>query len=186
LRYTATGAFGCIPETLSEDVLFPHIHPFAPPGKTMLQLIDRDGTLRIDVFRTCGVTMQRAVEMDLPFGRMQIVSLEDLVAIAARLLLDLAEGLPVASKHARDYLRFAELAGPEGMEAAWRDHRKPMHPMTFRETNTVLENLIPGHAGLLIAPQYSRDTSVVCPQCAATGAFELAGPKLVVSLLGYC
>lgn len=33
-------AFDCIPETLARDFLFRHVHPFVPPGKTMMQLID--------------------------------------------------------------------------------------------------------------------------------------------------
>jgi hypothetical protein len=179
-------AFECIPGTLSEDFLCRHIHSLAPPGKTMLQLIERDSALRIDVFRACGETMSRTIRVDSPSGPMQMAASEDLVARAARLLLDLAEGVPVASKHARDYLRWVELVDSAGMEAAWQDHRKPMHPITFRETKDALRDLIPAGASLLIAPQYSQDPNQVCPLCAPTGAFQLADPKVVLSLLGYC
>jgi hypothetical protein len=181
-----TDAFVCIPETLSQDFLFRHVHPAAPPGKTMLQAIDRENALRADVFRAYGDTMKRNVRVDLAFGRMQVVSLEDLVARAARLLLDLAEGRPVASKHARDYLRFIESVSSERIEAAWQDHRKPMHPATFRETKGVLQDLILTSASLLIAPNYSQDPNQVCPQCAPRRSFQLADPKVVLSLLGYC
>jgi hypothetical protein len=179
-------AFGCISETLPGDFLLRHIHPFDPPGKTMLQLIDPDTALRIDVFRACGQTMSRAVRVDLPFGPLQLVSLEDPVARAARLLLDLAEGVPVASKHARDYLRFAELVDSAQAETAWRDHRKPMHPMTFGQTNRVLQDLIRHHRNLLITPEYSKDPREVCARCMPTAAFPLADPHVVLSLLGYC
>jgi hypothetical protein len=172
-----TTAFSDIPETLAEDFLFRHVHPFAPPGRTLLQLIDGDNALRIDVFRACGQTMSRAVPM---------VSLEDLVARAARLLLDLADGAAVASKHARDYLRFVESVDPAAMEAVWRDHRKPQQSATFGEAKAILQDLIPRSASLLITPEYSQDPSEVCPLCAPTGAFQLADPKLVLSLLGYC
>jgi len=179
-----TGAFGCIPETLCADFLFRHIHPFASPGKILLQLIDVESVLRIDIFRACGETMQRTIQQDI--WPMQIVSLEDLVARAARLLLDLAEGVLVASKHARDYLRFVELVDPARMEVAWLDHRKPMHPATFREAETMLQDLIPANASLLITPKYSQDFGEVCPLCATTGAFQLADPQVVLSLLGCC
>src|SRR6266481_3400611 len=59
-------AFECIPETLARDFLFRHIHPFDPPGKTMLQFVDPDSALRMDVFRACGGTMTRTVRLDLP------------------------------------------------------------------------------------------------------------------------
>jgi hypothetical protein len=175
-------AFTSIPETLSQDFLFRHIHPAAPPGKTILQLIDPDAALRVDVFRACGQTMQRVITL----AQLRIASLEDLVARTARLLLDLAEGVPVAPKHARDYQRFAELAGAEEMEAAWRDHRKPLHPTTFQATKCLLQDLIPASGHLLIAPEYSRDPNEAYSRCAPTGAFQLADPKLVLSLLGYC
>jgi hypothetical protein len=181
-----TNLFDCIPETLSQDFLFCHIHPFTPPGKTLLQFIDRDAALRIDIFRACGETMQRAIHIDLTFGTMQIVSLEDLVTRAAGLLFDLANGVPVPSKHARDYIRFVEFASTGEMEVVWRDHKKATHPMTFREAKDALHELIPAKAGLLIKPQYSQDPNEVCPRCEPTRAFQLADPKDVLSLLGYC
>lgn len=88
-----TGTFIGIPETLSQDFLFRHVHPFAPPGKIMLQLIDGDAALRIDVFRASIDTMNRVA--------LQMASLEDLVARAARLLFDLAQGVPVARSSTR-------------------------------------------------------------------------------------
>jgi hypothetical protein len=181
-----TGGFGCIPGTLSQDFLFRHIHRFASLGKTMLQLIDPAAALRIDIFRACCETMSRAIRVELPFGPLQVVSLEDLVARAGRLLLDLAEGVLVASKHARDYLRFVELTSSIKMEAVWQDHKKPFHPTTFRETNGLLQDLIPRSGRLLITPQYSQDPNQACPQCEPTGGFQLADPKVVLSLLGYC
>lgn len=167
-------AFDSIPETLADEFLFRHVHPFDPPGKTLLQLVDPESALRIDVFRACGQTMRRASG---------VVSLEDLVARAARLLLDLADGVPVASKHARDYLRFVDLVDAE---TAWQDHRKPTHPLTFREADRSIRELIRIHPGLLITPEYSNNTGEICPRCVPTAAFQLADPNVVLSLLGYC
>jgi hypothetical protein len=69
--------------------------------------------------------------------------------------------------------------------AAWRDQRKPNQPATFEETNTLLLALIPVCQNLLITPDYSKDTEEVCPRCAPTGAFHLADPNVMLSLLGY-
>jgi len=181
-----TGSFDYIPETLADDFLFRHIHPLDPPGKIMLQFIDPNSPMRIDVFRADGATMDRTCSQDLPSGTLQLVSVEDLVAREARLTLDLAQSVPVPSKHARDFLRLMQLVDPVQVEAAWLDHRKPMHPLTFAETNRLLLDLIPAHPELLMAPDYSNDTEAVCKRCKATSAFRLSDPKVVLSLLGYC
>jgi hypothetical protein len=181
-----TDSFDFIPETLANDFLFRHIHRFEPPGKTMLQFIDPDSALRMDLFRACGATMTRTVRLDLPYGAIQLVSLEDLAARTARLVLDLAEGIPVLSKHARDFFRLVDLVEPEEVEAVWQDHRKPNHPLTFEETNGLLHCLIPNHQELLVTAKYSKDTEGVCPRCSPTATFQLANPNVILSLLGYC
>jgi len=179
-------AFDCIPRTLAGDLIFRHIHPFDPPGKTLLQSVDPDTALRIDVFRAYGATIRRASPMELPFGRFRVIALEDLVARAARLALDIAVGVPVPSKHARDFLRLVALVDPNQVETAWRDHRKPAHPATFDEANSLLHELIPARPDLLITPEYSKDTEAVCPRCAPTQAMHLADPNAVLGLLEYC
>lgn len=175
-----------IPEILAEDFLFRHIHPLDPPGRTMLQAIDRESALRIDVFRVYGAAMSRTSNLDLSTGTIQLISLEDLVARAARLALDLAAGVPTPSKHVTDFQRLAELVDPAEMETVWCDHRKPEHPVSFEETNRLLHRLIPVCHDLLITPDYSKDTEKVCPRCRTTSAFRFADPKLVLSILGYC
>src|SRR5271166_452070 len=161
-------SFESIPATLAEDFIFRHIHPFDPPGKTLLQSVDPDTAVGIDVFRAYGGTIQRASPMDLPWGTFQVISLEDLIARAARLALDVAAGVPVPSKHARDFLRLAARAASGDVETAWQDHRKPAHPATFDEASRLLHELIPTRPDLLITPEYSKDTEAVCPRCAPT------------------
>lgn len=179
-------AFECIPESLARDFLFRHIHPFDPPGKTMLQLIDVDTSLRIDVFRADGAIMTRATSVEGPSGPFRVISVEDVLAHEARLLLDLDAKVPVPAKHAGDYLRLAELVKSSNMEAAWQDHRNPTHPMTFGETNTLVKRLIASRRNLLISPDFSKDADEICRRCVPTPPFQLADPKVVLSLLGYC
>jgi len=38
-------SFDHIPASLASDFLFRHIHPFDPPGRTMLQFIDAESAL---------------------------------------------------------------------------------------------------------------------------------------------
>jgi hypothetical protein len=178
-------SFDCIPDTLGDDFMFRHIHPLDPPGKTMLQFIDPDSALRIDVFRAYGATLSRTSRLDLPSGAIQLISLEDLVARAARLALDLAGEVPTPSKYARDFLRLLELVSLAEVETAWQDQRKPNQPALFEETATLLQHLIPARQNLLISPDYSKDFEEVCTRCGPTAAFQLADPDVVLSLLGY-
>src|SRR5215471_2081917 len=172
-------AFEYIPETLARDFLFRHIHPFDPPGKTMLQLVDADTSLRVDVFRADGGILRRAISIDFPFGPLRVISLEDVVAHGARLLLDLDASVPVAAKHANDYLRLEKSVKTSNMETVWQEHRKPTHPMTFGETDTFVKRLISTRGSLLITPDYSKDAAEVCHRCVPTPPFQLADPKVV-------
>jgi hypothetical protein len=156
-------AFDCIPETLARDFLFRHVHSFDPPGKIMMQLVDADSSLRVDLFRADGGIMNRAIPVDLPSGPLRVISVEDVVAHAARLLLDLDASVLVPAKHADDYLRLEELAKSSNMETAWQDHRKPTHPIIFWETNTLIKGLIATRRNLLISPEYSKDTARSVP-----------------------
>jgi hypothetical protein len=117
-------AFDCIPATLARDFLFRHVHPFDPPGKTMMQLVDADTSLRVDLFRADGGIMSRAISVNLSSGPLRVSSIEDVIAHTARLLLDLDASVPVPAKHASDYMRFAEFVNSSNMETAWQDHRK--------------------------------------------------------------
>jgi hypothetical protein len=151
-----------------------------------MQLVDADTSLRVDLFRSYGGIMGRTIWVDLPPVRFQMISVEDVVARTARVLLDLGAGLPVPAKHAADYLRLAELVESSTVETVWQDHRKPTHPRTFRETNTLITGLISSCRNLLVRPEYSKNTTEICPRCVRTSPFPLADPNVVLWLLGYC
>jgi hypothetical protein len=152
----------------------------------MMQLVDAETSLRVDVFRADGGIMSRAISIHVPSGPLRVISVEDVVAYEARLLLELDASVPVPAKHAGDYLRLAELVKSSNMETAWQDHRKPTHPMRFGETNTLVKRLLTTRRNLLISPEYSKDTAEICRRCVPTPPFQLADPKVVLSLLGYC
>jgi hypothetical protein len=175
-----------IPVSLSEKFLVRHLHPFAAPGKTIVQFVDPDTATRIDIFRACGGIANRSTPVELPAGMLNVLSTEDLVARGARLLLDIGKGIPVAHKHARDYSRLLGFADVFGLETAWEDHRKPDQPPTFGEARELIDELMQAHSDLLIDPEYSQDSDAACEQCVAFGGFRLADPKVVLSLLGYC
>jgi hypothetical protein len=181
-----TREFEGIPTSLAGEFLFRHVHPLDPPGKTILQLIDGQTSLRVDVFRAYGSTMSRTTNAELGSIAVRLISLEDLTSRAARLVLDLRAGQQVEQKHASDYLRMATLVDASQVEVAWSDQRRPTDPITFREANSLLRDLIPARSSLLSTADYSQDTRATCPRCLPSPPFELADPDLVRSLLGYC
>jgi hypothetical protein len=185
IDFVAAG-FDCAPATLAGDFLFRHVHPLDAPGKTILQLVDVETALRIDLFRAYGAIMTRTRPLRFPFGPIKLISGEDVLARAARLLLDLRGGIPVAAKHASDYLRLEPLMQTLDLEVAWQDHRKPDHPVMFCDANTLVRGLLSTHRNLLITPDYAKDATRICSRCVPTTAFSLADPQLVLSLLGYC
>jgi hypothetical protein len=181
-----TDSFDSIPATLADDFLFRHVHPFDAPGKTLLQMVDPETAVRIDVFRACGRTMDRLIALEILSNSFRLISLEDLLARMARLTMDLAERVTTPAKYATDFSRLTELASPERVEAAWMDHRKPRHPASFPEARRQLEALIPAHPELLIDSDYSHDLDALCSRCVPGSVFQLADPRAVLTLLGYC
>ena len=112
--------------------------------------------------------------------------MEDLIARAARLSLDLANGVPVPAKHAADFLLLSTMLGPRDAQSAWCDHRKPDQPESFAEVRKILTELIPNERDLLVTPEYSKDVNARCERCVSTTAFPLANPRAILSVLGYC
>jgi hypothetical protein len=180
-------SFDHLPSSLADDFLFRHIHPFDPPGKTLLQCIDADTRIRIDVFRAYGAIMNRSHPMQLgETETIRVLSLEDLVARLARLSLDLADGIPTPSKYVTDFLRMEALVEPGKVESVWAEHRKLEHPKSFTDAANLLKNLAVSRPELLVSPSYSQNVEDSCSRCVSTSSFQLAPPRLVVSLLGYC
>jgi hypothetical protein len=179
-------SFDDIPKTLAGDFLFRHVHPHDAPGKTLLQSVDPETSVRVDFFRACGNTMARAIRIEIEDIELPIVSVEDLAARTARLCMDVLSGTPVPAKHARDFIRLLPLVKPDAIELVWQEHRKPDHPGPFAEASKLLIDSIGARKNLQIVPEYSRDPDRRCHRCEATEAFPLADARHILSLLGYC
>jgi hypothetical protein len=179
-------SFEYVPESLSRDFLCRHIHPFDPPGKTLAQFVDAETKIRIDVFRACGSTVRRAKPVELSLGAVLVISLEDLIARLVRLVLQLTEGISVASKYAHDLIRMLKLLNPDAAEPAWLDHRRPQHPAVFREACGIALELIETRPHLLVVPEYSKNTAEPCPRCVSSDRFRVLDPALMLSTMGYC
>jgi hypothetical protein len=130
--------------------------------------------------------MNRAYSVQSEFGAIHVLSFDDLIARAARLTLPLSRRQPVLSKHARDFLRLANVANLEGAERAWPQHRRVGDPESFQKTATLLLHAVHNGADLLMNPTYSKNISEDCSRCAAVDGLELANRKTILSVLGYC
>jgi hypothetical protein len=179
-------SFHAIPETLSDFLLFRHVHPQDPPGKTLLQSVDPETALRIDFFCVCEPVLSRSMSLELCDSEARLISIEDLTARTARLCLDLASGRPIPAKHARDFLRLLPLIEMGLTDEVWPEHRKPNHPRSFKAAATLLVDLISARRELQTVPTYSRDPQATCTRCQPSAAFPLADVRQVLALLGYC
>ena len=179
-------SFESIPGCLAETFLFRHIHPKAPEGKTLLQLVDPEAALRIDVFRACGASIARSRQVGFETCSVQLISVEDLAARTASLVMDLELGKEVPLKHARDFERLAGAIEFDRIEIAWKDHRKDSDPETFREAAARIPGLLRSRRDLLVIPEYSQDAHSMCPKCEDTGPFRRESPAKILSILGYC
>jgi hypothetical protein len=179
-------SFTDVPDTLMRGFLVRHLHPKAPAGKMVAQLVDSDDVLRIDIFSAYGATLARSQVHTNAFGALPVVSVEDLAARNASLLMGLERGQEVARKHAEDFEWLAEFADPHGVEIAWRDHRKASDPPSFKEARERIRDLVKSGADLLVIPAYSQDAHAICPKCEEVGAWRLASGQEIIAVLGYC
>jgi hypothetical protein len=179
-------SFESIPEAIGSELLLRHVHPHDPPGKIMLLGVDPETGVRVDVFRAYGMEMERTSPVEIATLAVRTISVQDLVARHARLNWDLAEGIPVAPKYARDFLRLIELVTTDEVERIWQEHRKFPSPESFAETALELRRTIASQSDLLIPPTYSTKVDEVCQRCQGGGAFPLCDPRQILSILGYC
>jgi hypothetical protein len=179
--------FGSIPNALAGGFLVHHVHPKAPPGKLLVQLVDPDRGLRIDLFRAFGASLSRANTLHDPLSKLKrVLSIEDLAArYTSHVYGQLREGRPVEGKHAESFLRLAsfETFGNVELETAWHDHRQSLTE-SFFEARERAKDLLRHHPELLFHQKYS-DKVLPCDRCQDYGAFQRDEPALIVNSLGY-
>jgi len=176
--------FDAIPPALVDGFLLNHIHPHAPEGKTLLQVIDRANALRVDLFRAFGTTMSRATVLDDQTGSLRVVSVEDLVArTTAHVYGQLQNGLEIDPKYVRSFMRLADLGRPTESIHAWDDHRQDVR-LTLKEATRSAHELLRQHPELVVPDEYATAVTP-CDRCQDYGPFRLAPAQAIVDILGY-
>jgi hypothetical protein len=178
-------SFDCLPETLSRNFLFRHVHPDDPPAKTLLQAVFPELGVRVDVFRAYGLEMNRLLSIEVDGFSLKLASLQDLAANHARLCWDLMGGKQVHPKYVQDFLRLIDVAVVEDIEDVWREHRKPYFPENFSEAVSTLKQVIASRSDLMVAWDYTTNVNEVCLRCRETKTFPLANGRQIYSILGY-
>jgi hypothetical protein len=176
--------FPSLRETVADRFLLTHVHPIAPEGKLVVQLIDPQRTLRVDVFRAFGATLSRSASVG-ETGPLGVVSLEDLVArTTAHLCGRLRAGHEVDAKYVQMFLDLANVSGELMLDEAWHDHRED-NPPSFTEAFLDVRRLLARHPERVTTSTYSALVTR-CNRCQNVGPFQCASPAQIVEILGYC
>ena len=177
-------SFDAIPTALADRFLLNHIHPHAPEGKTLLQVIDRERALRVDLFRAFGTTLSRAGVLDEQTASLPVVAIEDLVArTTAHVCGRLRKGLEIEAKYVRSFMRLTDLGRRTQLTEAWEDHRQDV-PGTLEAATREAHQLLGRHPELVVSEEYS-DILTACDRCQDYGPFRLASRETIVDVLGY-
>lgn len=174
-----------LPRSIADEFICPHVHPAAPPGRLMLQLVHSEDAVRIDIFKAQGSVLSRA-RMHA-FGRrsVPVLALEDIAARTAALLLKLGRGGTIAAKHATDFPILAGSVRSDIAEIAWQDHRAASDPETFEEAALLARRHVAERRHLLVEPSFAKDPAVRCESCGPLAHFKPARRDRVLAILGY-
>ena len=176
--------FASIPTSLAEAFLLNHVHPFAPEGKTLLQLIDQPRALRVDLFRAFGDTLSRAELLDEDTSGLPVPSIEDLVARTTAMVCGtLQRGTTIDFKHVAAFRRLRGLGEPRRLAVAWLDHRQDVQG-TIEEAAAEATRLLSVRPELIVVERYST-VVVPCERCLDFGVFRATPPHKIVEILGY-
>jgi hypothetical protein len=176
--------FDAIPAALADRFLLSHIHPHAPDGKMLLQLVDRDRAVRVDLFRPFGKTLSRARVMDAQTAPLPVLAVEDLAArMTAYVCGRLQTGREIEAKHVRTFTRLTGLGRPRELAEAWEDHRGAV-PGTLQEATRGALRILARRPEIVVSEHYSPVVTR-CEQCQDYGPFRLARPDAIVEVLGY-
>jgi hypothetical protein len=176
--------FASIPAAVAGHFLVHHVHPHAPPGKLLLQLVDPAQALRIDVFRQFGETLTRTVKLADVAAPMGILALEDLLArTLSSLLSALGRGETYEPKLSQAFRRLDGLGDSANLELAWRDHRQDAGE-AYGDAVALVRRWLDERPALAVAQAYSV-TVEHCAKCEDSAPFVRASPERILDLLGY-
>lgn len=175
--------FHVLSPSLANAFLLNHVHPAAAEGQVLLQLIDETHALRIDVFRACGRSLSRAVELTSTVP-LPVLAVEDLRARATAIVYGhLQRRRLLDPKHVSAMRDLAGLGERDALNAAWEEHRQGLSG-SFDEAYLEACQLVEDRPELLTPDQYSAAIEP-CDRCRVVGQLRPSDPEKVVAVLGY-
>ena len=173
-----------LPSSVAERFLLNHVHPGAPEGKLLIQMVDPEQHLRVDVFRAYGDSLSRAQLLDSETGNIKVLALEDLRARSiAQICIPLESGRPMDIKFEVAFRRLCGKGQQMRLAEAWNDHRQGLAG-TLAETSERVLRLLSERSHLLVVEEYSRQHTP-CGKCSDHASFKLAKPEETIAVLGY-
>lgn len=132
-------AWSALEDGPADGFLINHVHPTAPEGKLLLQLVSPDHKLRIDIFREYGLTLARASPVP-PIDDWLFVSVEDLRArMTAHVCRSLGRGITIDQKYVDAFVALSNAGEPQRLAEAWTDHRESLDGAIWEATAGALE-----------------------------------------------
>ena len=176
-------AWSALEGRVADGFLMNHIHPMAPEGKLLLQLVSPDQKLRVDVFRAYGLTLGRASHV-ASISDWRFVSAEDLRArVTAHVCRSLERGTAIDQKYVDTFFALSNAGEPQLLAEAWSDHRESICG-TIWEASAMAQDLLSANPQLVVKEHYGLECGP-CAKCQPDDGFVLADRELVGSILGY-
>jgi hypothetical protein len=178
------GSFADIPDSVADRFLMNHIHPSAPEGKTLMQLIDPEHALRVDLFRAYGATLSRSAPLGVETEPLDVAAFEDLAArTTSHVYGHVRNGRTIEAKYVRAMFELSRFVAELTIDEAWNDHRERL-PDSFGEGLSKAHRILSLHPELIVSGEYSREITP-CERCQRHGRFRCAPPEQIVEILGY-
>jgi len=173
-----------VSESVAEGFLLSHVHPLAPEGKLLVQMIDPEHRLRVDVFRAYGKSLSRSQRLDSETGDLNVLALEDLRARSiAQICTPLESGRSTDIKFESVFRRLFGHGQELLLTEAWNDHRQ-FTPGTVADASKRAFTLLLERPHLLVQEEYSS-RFIPCEKCREHASLKLAKPEEIIALLGY-
>jgi hypothetical protein len=151
---------------ITEDFDVLHFHPYREKGKILIQLWDRETSIRIDIFTPCEPSvMTRVTRASSGRTEVGIISAEDLAARLLAISASLIEGRPTDPKYIRNLLRLVGVTDRPLAGKLWPHYTRRGLPCEFETAFAMVTAAAVSHSELLRPDIYLDQPDEFCEHC---------------------